>query len=109
MITVKHMDHGYAFLLDDKEIAVGEYENGQFMLLEEDDVSQWPNAMIALSYLRHKYTPSFYTRTIIKPSEVEDMSKTTLSRYKGHIALQTIDKEAFHAWELKHGSRRSKN
>jgi len=106
MITVKHMDHGYAFLLDGKEIAVGEYENGAFILLEEDDMSQWPNAMVALSYLRHKFTPSFYTKTIIKPV-VEDNSKTTITKYKGHIALQTIDKEAFHAWELKHGSRRN--
>ncbi len=100
------MDHGYAYILDDKEIAVGEYENGLFVLLEEDDMSTWPNAMIAMSYLRHKYTPSFYTKTIIKPV-IEDNSKTTLTRYKGHIALQTIDKEAFMAWEQKHGSRRS--
>lgn len=104
MITVKHMDHGYAYILDNKEIAVGEYDNGVFMLLEEDEASTWPNAMVALSYLRHKYTPEFYTKTFIKPVIV-DNSKTTLTKYKGHIALQTIDKEAFMAWEQKYGTR----
>lgn len=98
------MDHGYAYILNGKEIAVGEYEHGLFVLLEEDDVSTWPNAMVAMSYLRHKYTPEFYTKTILRPV-VEDNSRTTMTRYKGHIALQTIDKEAFMAWEQKHGSR----
>jgi hypothetical protein len=100
MITIKHMDHGYVFILNDKEIAIGEYQSGTFVLLEEDDSSNWPNAMVALSYLRHKYTPEFFTRTIIKPVVI-DNSKTTITRYKGHIALQTIDKEAFMAWEQK--------
>ena len=100
------MDSGYAFVLDGKEIAVGEFDNGVFILLEESDSSTWPNAMLALAYLRQKYTPKFYTKSIIKPTVV-DNSKTTLSRYKGHIALQTIDKEAFHAWEVKYGPRRN--
>ena len=106
MITVKHMDHGYIYLLDDKELAVGEYQNGTFVLIEEDDCSTWPNAMVAMSYLRHKHTPEFYTKTIIKPV-VEDKSKTTMTRYKGHIALQTIDKETFMAWEQRNGPRRN--
>jgi len=109
MITVKHLEQGYAFLLDGEEVAVGEYDNsGSFMLIENDDITQWTNAMLGLSYLRRKFTPKFYTRTILREF-VEDKSKTTISRYKGHIALQTIDKETFHAWELKNGSRRSKN
>ena len=100
------MDHGYIYLLDDKELAVGEYQNGTFVLIEEDDCSAWPNAMVAMSYLRHKHTPEFYTKTIIKPV-VEDKSKTTMTRYKGHIALQTIDKETFMAWEQRNGTRRN--
>ena len=108
MITCKPLEHGYGFFLDGKEVAVGEYENNVFIMLEENDVTQHTNAMIALMYLRRKYTPAFYNRTIIKP-QVEDKYKTTLTRYKGHIALHTIDKEAFHAWEQKHGSRRSKS
>lgn len=100
------MDHGYVYILNDVEIAVGEYENGVFILLEEDDSSKWPNAMVALSYLRHKHTPEYYTKTIMKPVVV-DNSKTTITRYKGHIALQTIDKETFMAWEQKHGTRRN--
>lgn len=99
------MDHGYVYILDDKEIAIGEYQAGVFILLEEDDSSTWPNAMVALSYLRHKHTPEFYTRSIIKPV-VEDNSKTTITKYKGHIALQTIDKEAFMAWEQKATTRK---
>lgn len=108
MITVKHLDHGYAYIFDGKEIAVGEYDGGEFILLEEETVTHWSNAMLALSYIRGKYTPSFYTKTILRPV-VEDNSKTTITRYKGHVALQTIDKEAFMAWEQKNGSRHSKN
>jgi len=108
MITCKPLDHGYGFFLDEEELAVGEYENGKFILVEDDDITSHPNAMIALQYLRRKFTPTFYTRTLIRP-QVEDTSKTTITRYKGHIALQTIDKETFHAWELKNGTRRSKS
>jgi hypothetical protein len=107
MITVKHLDSGYVFMQDGKELAVGEYDSGVFILLEETDSTTWGNAMLAMSYLRRKHTPEFYTKSIFKLPAVEDNTKTTLSRYKGHIALQTIDKEAFHAWELKNGSRRS--
>lgn len=108
MITCKPLDHGYGFFMDDKEIAVGEYENGVFTLIESEDISFYDNAVVALHHLRRKHIPAFYNRTLIKPV-VEDTSKTTISRYKGHVALQTIDKEAFHAWELKNGSRRNKS
>lgn len=107
-LTIEHMDHGYAFLLDGEEIAIGEYVNGKFILLEENDSSQWPNAMIALSHLRHKYTPEFYRGPVFK-RVIEDDSITKISKYKGHIVLQSIDKEAFHAWEQKYESGRRKS
>lgn len=109
MITSTPYEKGFIFLKDGSEIAVGEYYNGSFLLYEDSEENIFTNAMLAFSFLNKKYYPGFYLGPVKKKEPVVEDSHTRITRYKGHIALQTIDKEAFHAWESKHESRHRKN
>lgn len=109
MITSKPYENGYMFYKDGSEIAVGEYHNGSFLLYEDIDENIFTNAMLAFSFLNKKHYPGIYLMPVQKKEPVVDNCVTKITRYKGHVALQTIDKVAFHAWERNNELRRNKN
>lgn len=56
-MPVRHVAVGdqYMFTHNDDCIALGEYNDGGFYLMEDDAVDLFPTAMVAFSYLNTKY------------------------------------------------------
>ena len=95
MITTSPTDDGYIFYNKGAVMGIGNYGGGKFTLLETDDsISTHPNGMVALSLLRHKYTPDFYLQPV---SPKHDIVTTDIKKYSKHPALVNIDKETFFA------------
>ena len=55
MITFTKWDNGYLYFNNENQVAAGLYENGNFELLENDDVRSFSNGMQAFCYLKAKY------------------------------------------------------
>lgn len=56
-LPVRHVAVGdqYMFTVGDDCIALGEYNEGGFYLMEDQEVDVFPTAMVAFSYLNTKY------------------------------------------------------
>jgi hypothetical protein len=93
-INTIHTPQGYRFLLDDVILGEGEYENGKFVLIEQDDLTEHNNGMQALSYLTGKHIPEFYQRPVR-----HDVLATPapLQKFKSHPALVNVTKEVMFA------------
>lgn len=93
-IQTIHTHNGYQFLLDDVVLGEGEYENGKFTLIEQDDLTEHDNGMIAMLYLNKKHNPDFYKQPV-KP--FNEVPRTDTSKYKNHPALAGVTKEVMFA------------
>ena len=92
VITHKIIEDGYEFYNGDQLIAVGIYSSIGFEVAENDNgVSVHPNGVVALSYLRHKYTPEFYDKPVkfdfSKPAVIPGKR---LDIFKSHPALHGV-------------------
>lgn len=93
-IQTIHTNNGYQFLLDDVVLGEGEYDNGKFMLLEQDDLTEHDNGMVAMLYLNKKHNPNFYKQPV-KP--FNEVPRTDTSKYKKHPALAGVTMEVMFA------------
>lgn len=89
-----HIPNGYRFELNQQVIAEGEYTGGKFILLDDDDVTEHDNGMLALSFLNRKYNPDYYNQPVRQELSVPS---TTIDRFKKHPALANVTKEVMFA------------
>lgn len=56
-LPIKHVDVNgqYMFTKGDDCVALGEYNDGNFYLVQDEEVDMFPNAMTAFCYLNTKY------------------------------------------------------
>lgn len=56
-LPITHIDCAgqYIFSHGKECVALGEYNNGDFYLVQDDEVDMFPNAMVAFCYLNTKY------------------------------------------------------
>lgn len=67
MITTQATPNGYIYNLNHEMIAVGSYQSNGFELLETDNTTSiHTSGMMALLYIRKKYTPEFYRMPVKK-------------------------------------------
>ena len=91
MMTVSHTPDGFIYNLKGEVIGIGTYTGTEFILLESDNTtSTHYNGMTAMSYLRNKYTPEYYTMPLKKSNIVIPRETNKLSKYKAHPALEGV-------------------
>lgn len=89
MIVTVPIEDGYLYKLKEDVIGVGTYTDEMLMLLEPDNTTtSHSNGMIALSYLRGKYTPKYYLAPC-KPRVVV-IKEDKLSKFKNHLKLKGV-------------------
>jgi hypothetical protein len=54
-ISFLEVSSQYIFSKGEQCVALGEYNNGDFYIMEDDDVDMFPNAMTAFCYLNEKH------------------------------------------------------
>lgn len=92
MITFNHTKDGYEFINNEKPIAIGCYSKLGFELYELDGSNTvHGNGMLAMSYVREKYTPEYYTSHVsnVLPVETED-NTAKIRKYSGHKSLKGV-------------------
>lgn len=87
------------FFKRERSIAIGEYTDDTFVLLEDGngELKSFANAMQAFSYLR-----SIHEQTIVSPETLTVFNTPAraidnLSKYKGNLALAEVTKDVFFA------------
>ena len=87
------------FLKQDRSIAIGEYSNGTFILLEDGagDIKSFTNAMQAFIYLRSVHEPAKASPKTVAIFETPARAFDSLSKYKGNLALKEVTKDVFFA------------
>jgi len=93
-IETIHTPKGYKFLLDSKLLGEGEYDNGKFLLFEDEDISEHENGMIAMLHLNKKHNPDFYKQPV---KQVNIVPAVSPSKFKSHPALAGVTKEVMFA------------
>ena len=93
-IQTIHTVKGYQFLLDNTILGEGEYEGGKFLLIEQDDLTEHDNGMLAMLYLNKKHNPEFYKQPV-KP--FNDIPKADVTKFKKHPALADVTMEVMFA------------
>lgn len=102
MVTHKVTGDGYEFYFKDSLIAVGSYTKLGFEVCENDDgVSVHPNGMVAMTYIKKKYTPEFYA-TIPKFDFTKPVAGSNrLNTFKKHPALEGVHPLPCENWPFK--------
>lgn len=87
------------FFKQERSVAIGEYTDDAFVLLEDGngELKSFANAMQAFSYLR-----SVHERTIVSEKTLAIFNTPApavgnLSKYKGNLALAEVTKDVFFA------------
>jgi hypothetical protein len=94
-IVSYHTPKGYIFLLGDKTIAEGEWSDGVFFLLDQNDITEHDNGMCALIHLNKRYLPGFYETPV--RNNIAEMPSTKINRFKQHPALAGVTKKVMFA------------
>ena len=87
------------FFKRDRSIAIGEYTDESFVLLEDGngELKSFANAMQAFSYLRSIHEPTRASPKTVAVFETPARAVDNLSKYKGNLALKEITKDVFFA------------
>jgi hypothetical protein len=98
MIKFQETKDGYVFSQNDKVLAVGVYEQGEFHLLHDDKLLNFDNAMTAFSYLRRAYEPDIpVSAKTLELFNTPSRAIDNMSKFKYNEILKDIPKEVFHA------------
>lgn len=90
------------FFKQDRSIAIGEYSDGAFIMLEDGtgELKSFTNAMQAFIYLRSIHEPAKASPKTIAIFETPARASDNLSKYKGNLSLKEVTKDVFFAHRL---------
>jgi hypothetical protein len=97
MLTFTETPDGYIFTNSEQALALGIYENGKFMLLHNDKMLAFSNAISAFSHLRSLYEPKEVSSKTMKMFLTPSRPIDNMSKYRDNINLANMPKEVFHA------------
>ena len=90
-------DECYCFRDNNKEIAIGMYENGQFLLLHENKTILHRNAMQAFVQLRTIYDPIIPTPKTMLVFDTPSRTIGNMSKFNDNPILKHMPLEVFYA------------
>lgn len=87
------------FFKRERSIAIGEYTDDTFVLLEDGngELKSFTNAMQAFLYLRSVHEPTKASPKTLAVFETPARAIENLSKYKGNLALKEVTKDVFFA------------
>lgn len=98
MLQFHENDNAFTFIRNEHAIAIGEYSEEGFVLLYDEQIHTFSNAMQAFTHLRstiEPFTPSPNTmRMFTTPSRAVD----NMSKYRDNEILKDIPREVFYAY-----------
>ena len=97
MITCTETQNGYVFAAGEDTLAVGVYENQQFCLLHNDEITAFSNAMQAFVHLRSIHNPFVPTPKTMELFTTPARAMDNMSKWFNHSSLDNMPKEVFHA------------
>lgn len=102
MLTFTTNNDEFVFLNNGEAIAFGAYDNGEFQLYYNDNVSTFANAIQSFIHLKKIYEPN----RIVSRETLDLINKPMrpidkLTQYMAHKNLVGMSKEVFHALEPK--------
>lgn len=97
MIQFNETKDGYVFFNGEQTLAMGVYEQTQFLLLHKEDVLPFSNAMQAFVHLRSVYEPSEPSPKTVELFTNPSRPIDNMSKWKSNPVLNDIPKEVFYA------------
>ena len=98
MIQFHENDNAFTFIRDEHAIAIGEYSEDGFVLLHNEQLHTFSNAMQAFTHLRSIIEPSIVSPETMRMFTTPSRAVDNMSKFRDNEILKDIPKEVFYAY-----------